>query len=877
MVRVLTRENRSQVGASAAIERPRLVERLAACATYPIALVIAPAGYGKSVVLRQYLGSLAEPNVRFALRAEHVTLLGFLRGLTEALHETAPHAGAALAEAYERNTVSPKRGSELARWMHAHLESFSGVIAIDDLHVADGDPEVAQFVSSLVERTKGRVRWILASRSTTGLPVGTWLAYRDADLPLDEHDLRFTFDEARETADGLGLSIRDDDLADLLALTEGWPAAISFALRTSTRSSELRNVSAMTREMIYRLLAEQVYAGLDDDERSLLEVAIALPIIDVSVLEGAGFDRAFTIVERLRERSAFIHEESPGIYYCHDLFREFLLHQIALSGKRSQQIVHERAARALEASGDVEHAIGSYVLAASAADVLRLLERHGFQLLERARGDVVARAIEALGEKTRRENAALLALQGVLQAIAGKFARAESLFRRALARAGNDHDLVAMTSLRLASLLANQGEDVTELLNAVGGNAEHSAARRAEALSLIAGQRAVAGDSAAANTALVQVEALMLEIESDGVRAKVLHHVGIAFHHLGSANRAFQVLTQSAELAAELHLYSLASRANAVLSNLALHEEDDVGQQLLYAELAATAAMKAGDTFALQTALLQMLSAQMRRGEVQLSIEIEQRLDAIRKSDLAVRYLALFRSLRLAWEGRFGEAHRLVSSCWTQLPFNFDRIVCGSEYALFLALDSQPELAANLIKEILRLLASSPVTGLFRIRAMAIARALCALSEAINGRMTHADRILRSVKIEGDAVIARMVNAVDGMLLRQRHRGEIGPDQIRESVEDLAMLGYADVARLLDAADRVLSCGKAELFSGTELTRSELDVLRLLAEGLIPKEIAARSGRSVCTVRVHIANVIAKLGCHGRSEAVRTAHRMGLI
>ena len=452
MVRVLTSEDRSEVGASVLIERPRLVERLAASATCPIALLIAPAGYGKSVVLRQYLGTLVEPNLSFALHAEHVTLLGFLRGLTQALHEVAPHAITSLAGAYERNTSSPKRGSELARWMHAHLESFSGVIAIDDLHVAESDPEVAQFVSSLIEGAKGKIRWILASRSTTGLPVGTWQAYRDADLPVDEHDLRFTFGEAREAAESLGLSIRDDELADLLALTEGWPAAMSFALRTSTRSSELRNVSAITREMIYRLLAEQVYAGLDEDERSLLEIAVALPVIDVRVLEAAGFDRAFTIVERLRERTAFIHEESPGIYQCHDLFREFLRHQIALAGNRSQRSAQERAARALEASGDVEHAIGSYVAAASSSDVLRLLDRHGFDLLERARGDVVARAIEALDEKTRRGNAVVLGLQGALQAIAGKFARAESLLRRALARAAGDRDLVAVTSLRLASL-----------------------------------------------------------------------------------------------------------------------------------------------------------------------------------------------------------------------------------------------------------------------------------------------------------------------------------------------------------------------------------------------------------------------------------------
>jgi ATP/maltotriose-dependent transcriptional regulator MalT len=877
MTRTLPTQDRSEPGAFAPIERQRLVERLAVLASSPIALLIAPAGYGKSVVLRQYLARLEGPNVCFAVRAEHANLLGFLRGLAEILRGNAPHAITALAGAYERNTGSPKRGPDLARWMHAHLEAFSGVIAIDDLHVADGDPEVARFLTALIERTKGRIRWIIASRSTTGLPVGSWFAYRDADLPLDEQDLRFTIDEACAAASSLSLSIRDEELADLLALTDGWPAAMSFALRTSTHSAELRNVSALTREMIYRLLAEQVYAALNEEERALLEVAVALPAIDVSVLERGGFDRALTIIERLRERTAFIQEEAPGIYQCHELFREFLRHETALRGKCSQQAVFDRAARALEASGDIEHAIASYVSAASRADVVRLLEQHGFDLLERARGDVVARAIQSLDEKTRRENAAVLALQGSVQAIAGKFVRAESLLRRALARAGNDRDLIATTSLRLASLMANQGEDATELLMAVGRDLQQRPSHRAEALSLVAGQRAVAQDLDVARAAVAEVEGLMLEVESDPVRARVLHRIGIAFHHLGLARRAFAVLLQSRELATEQHLYSISSRANAVLSNLALHEEDDVDQQLLYAASAAADATKAGDTFALQTALLQTLSAQMRRGDVEKSIETEEKLATTGRSELASRYVILFRSLRLAWEGRFREAHRLVASYWTELPFNFDRTLGGSEYALFLALDGQREHSKELTKKILDILAISSVTGLFRERSMAIAKAFCAVVEAINGRSTYADRVLRGVEANDDVVVKLVVRAADSILMRLRHGGESGATRLRYAIEELGELGYADVARLFGAVGGALSYSQTQALRRTTLTGSELDVLRLLAEGLTPKEIAARNDRSVYTVRVHIANIIAKLGCHGRSQAVREAQFMGWI
>ncbi len=484
-MRVIQGGERADAGVFAPVERARLVERLSASAGYPITLLIAPAGYGKSVVLRQYLRNLRVPHVRFSLHGEHSTLLSFLRGFAEALHDFAPHAINALAGAYERMTPSPKRCGDLARWMQAHLESFNGVIAIDDLHVADADPDVAGFLCSLIERSKGRIRWIIASRSTRNLPIGTWLAYRDAELAIGEEELRLTLDEARSAARGLGLTRRDDELADLLALTEGWPAAMSFALRTSTRSSDLRNVSALTREMIYHLLAEQVYSELDEDERALLEVAIALPTINVGVLERAGFDRALPVVERLRERTAFIYEESPGTYQCHDLFREFLRHQSALGGKHAQQRVHERAARALEASGDIEHAIAAYVLAASSGDVVRLLEREGFDMLERARGDVVARAIESLDETARRQNATILALQGTLQATAGKFARAESLLRRALAKASTNRDLFAITSLRLASLVGNQGGDDCRAPRCLSAEDRgQSAAHRAEAYRL---------------------------------------------------------------------------------------------------------------------------------------------------------------------------------------------------------------------------------------------------------------------------------------------------------------------------------------------------------------------------------------------------------
>lgn len=857
------------------IARRRLVERLSALASYPIALLVAPAGYGKSVVLRQYLESVREPSVRFTLRFEHTSLLSFLRGFAEALGEHAPHAIGTLAGAYERNQGSSQRGADLARWMHAHLESFSGIIAVDDLHVADEDPEVARFLTSLVERSKDRVRWIVASRSITGLPVGTWLAYRDADLPIDEHELRFTLEEAKAAARDLSLSIRDQELSDLLDLTEGWPAAISFALRTSTRSSDLRSVSAVTREMIYRFLAEQVYAALSDEQRGLLEVAMALPIIDVRVLERAGFDRALQIVEQLCERTAFVYEESPGIYQCHDLFREFFRHQNALGGKRSQEQLQARAARALEASGDIEHAIAAYAAARARDDVLRLIEQHGFDLLERARSDVVSRAIEALDETTKRENATVLALQGALQATAGKFARAESLLRRSLTRAGGNRDLMATASLRLAAMLGNQGSDVAPLLGPIFDDAGYCAAHRAEAVSLIAARRAIAGQTQTAAGLISSIVELLPQIESDATRAKVLHHLGIVNRHVGSVGRSFEALHQSSNLAAELHLFGLASRVNAVLSNLALHEEDDIDRQAAYAELAATAATKAGDAFALHTALLQLLSAATRRGDLEKSMAVEERLFATTLDELTRRYVTFFRATRLGWEGRFGEAHRLMAGCWDQMHFDFDRVSSGAQYALYLALDEHRDLSVKGVQDVLRAADSFKGTSLFGVRSVAVSRAYCALAEIANHRSTAGLRILRTLD-QSDPVAKAAWESVRSIYAGVCGLG-VDAAEMGLSFDNLNSLGYSDAAQLLRAAGQHLTHRRTEGQEMANLTPAELAVLRLLADGFAAKEIAQETGRSVHTVRVHIANVIWKLECHGQLEAVERARRRGIV
>jgi two-component system NarL family response regulator len=89
------------------------------------------------------------------------------------------------------------------------------------------------------------------------------------------------------------------------------------------------------------------------------------------------------------------------------------------------------------------------------------------------------------------------------------------------------------------------------------------------------------------------------------------------------------------------------------------------------------------------------------------------------------------------------------------------------------------------------------------------------------------------------------------------------------------------VVRAVFAGERPLSVSVAQRLADRALqptvTARELDVLRLIAEGLRNKEIAARLGIGEETVQGHVRNILSKFGLHDRTEAVAVAVRRGIV
>jgi LuxR family maltose regulon positive regulatory protein len=853
--------------------RSRVLERIARAARYPIAVIAAPAGYGKTVALRQYLDSINGPVVRYDLRASESTLLGFIRGFAHAFAEFAPDLAKTVISAYESNHSSPTCAADLAQWMHAHIKDFDGLVAIDDLHVAQDEPRVDEFLSRLIDLTKQKTSWLLASRGVGALPVASWIAYGDMEFVIDERDLRMTLDEAQSVAHELAPGVDEAELKALLGATDAWPTALSFALRSSTNVGDLREAAATSRDLLYRYLAEQVYRSLEPRHIELLHFIAQLQEIDVEVLRCAGFERPEASLEELQTRISFIYRERIGVYRCHDLFRDFLNYQLRLKGREATYDLQLRVAAAFESAGHILPALEVYSKNLVERETLRLLRAHAFLLLEQSHSDAVAGALNALPEETLLSEAIALALLALREVRDGHFSRAEALLENAIKRQP-DRALKAEISLHLASLIFNQFRDPTKLLEPIVEDAALPEEVRIRALSYVGPKYAANGRIEDAVAAKRRMLDYLRTSKPSSVAAQVLHRAGIIAITLNSPySEVHEMFRSSTEMAKNEGAFITAAAALGGMSTAALLYLDDFASARRYSEQAVNLARKTGSRFARRTALLQLINVEMWRGDEETLDQLQTEIGGLIQGSLFVAYNRPALAMMAAWRGNFQEAYETFPS-WEEDPsFDFDRCFNRAVHSLYALAAGMRGRALELVQAALDDLRNVRTPHLYAMVLTEMSRSICALSLALAGKVKIARRIL-APKPAVNTNVAKSVRKFASAVCDESGDAAICKAELNVAMADLISADRRGMAMLLERVVIPLLPASSAIAT---ITSAEREILRALAQGKTAKEIAAQTGRSVHTVRTLSQRVIQKLDCSGRQQAILVAQRRGLI
>ncbi len=849
--------------------RARIHERLANATQFPVTLIVAPAGFGKSIALRDFIERAGLNAVRYDVRREDGTLLAFVRRLSETLEPIAPSALAAFPEMQERVRASDEPVSQLSDWFAEHLKHSTCTIVLDDLHYAAADPASIALLSDLIERTADRLKWIIAARSDVGLPVATWVAYGRMDIPVGEDDLRFTTEEALAAAEQTQSKIDLQEVEALRHLTEGWPVALAIALRTRTHSMDLRTAAFSTREMIYRYLAEQIFSSLTPEQRTFALASCVFSTFDTAVAQALGAAPAF--LNELRTKTTFLQETSPGDYRYHDLFRDFLEAELRRAGETEWLHALCEAARVLYERGDAAGALILYTRAHAGDDVLRIIASDGFALFERGEAEKIALALDVLPDAARRSSAVATGLRAMIDASLGRFEIAQPGFLSAIDLAGDDADLKLRLLHRLALELVRLDGDCVTLLEPYAKDQSMAARYRAPILATLATGylRSGRGDRAqqSARLALDLLDASL----PDESRARVYQQAAFVERYAGSEEKARTYAQTSIRIALTNDLYDLAARAYSVLYTIARDVSDDPGESLRVLENLSECARKGASAHARLFALVAAYEIEGERGDDTAldGLERQMRESQAMLPSLKTSTVVMVDALRAAWNREFAAAHAIVSGTARVQSTSEQRSLRAAEAALYAAAAGAQEECERELDEAAAALETSHASSKHVIKA----RLVLALAHLVRGHEAAAHRFITDAERALTAPMIRMRALAQAVRTMYRVRlGQAGDRELEGALERLASGQFGGMARLLQA----LPAGAAH--SGyTALTPAEREVLQLLAKGASTKDVAARTGRSPYTVDTHIRSICRKLSCSGRREAVALASSQGWV
>ncbi|HEV7210551.1 MAG TPA: LuxR C-terminal-related transcriptional regulator [Blastococcus sp.] len=837
--------------------RPALREELDRVDPVKVIAIIAPAGYGKTLLLADWVRAGGRPTAWVALDGDDneprrlwAAVLTALRGLPE-VPEDSP---------LRRSDLQgpDASDSELVDQLTEGLDRLGGPVrlVLDDVQDLTG-AESLRGLARLVRRRPAGVQLVLASRSDPPISLPRLrLEGRLHGVRADR--LMFSLDDTAALLQASGVGLSAAQVALLHARTEGWVAGLRLAALALRRSDDPDGFLAEfsgDEHSVADYLTGEVLEGLPGGARNFLtEVSVCSPLPAALAIELSGRPDADHLLDQLGNDTALVERTAPGVHRLHALLRSYLCASLERNRPDRFRLLQARAARWWAAQDERVHAFRHAVRSGDRVLLVNLLHRWGVSLLLQGDVEPLRTALEAVtaGEDpwlallaviTHLEQRAVPAAATRLQQTGNAWPAAPSRELEALRAASELRAVAAGLDVGRPAPVSDDGlpSDLRALLHASRGTAElvdlaNGGPDRAR------GEFERALDLARAHDfALLEVQSLTLLAAVAAMLGDHRRMVAVARNAVAAAARHGRHPSPwsagAVGLLAYAALLSGAPADAAAQAGAALREAGHLQPEQLFvlhsvhgaavADLgdrpAGLAEVQAARAAFDDTAATPWLSVAMAVLEHRLTLlhgnpraadDVARWLD---KRTPGVAELLLLTAWAEVTTGRLSAARAAVG----RLRGSLDRALLPTTTVELLLLEAESALQAGDEEAGRRLLVDALARG-----------------EAVG--------VLRPFALTGPCV---------GQLL---DAGQPGVD------EGLA----ARVAAARAAVDSV---------PAPVLTERETAVLELLPSLLTAAEIADEFTVSVNTVKSHIRSVYAKLGVSNRREAVDLAARRGLL
>jgi LuxR family maltose regulon positive regulatory protein len=834
------------------IRRPRLTSILDN-STAQIRILIAPAGYGKTTLAREWLDEPERRGVWYRGGPAAADVAALSAGIAEAASVIIPEAGKRMCDRLRATGQPEEDVAILAELLAEDVQEWPSDVwlAFDDYQFAMESLASERFVDLLTQETP--MQMLLTSRRRPGWATARRILYGEI-LEIDRRALAMEDTEARAV---LG---RDDRSAEeLIARAKGWPAVLGLAAMTEEFVLPPEDLPAT----LHAYFAEEVFQAADPTTgKELAGLAIA-PVISRQLVTAICGSTCSEKVIETGVRLGILTNQDAETYSIHPLLRELLQTQFSDQFKTSDYA--SRVGHYFVGLEQWDHAFE----VASFASLRPLLERTielGLDpLLVSGRLATVQRWVDfALGSQLDLPIVDLA--ESELAFRQGEHDRAYILASQAAMRF-KDADLAARAHVRAghSALLSSRESEGLQHFRSASALARTWERRREALVGLyFAASELGARDAAAALHELETSE----EQTSDGIlRLEVLR--------LMSAARGDGGVSEAIEVALpKLHLVSRAT--------------DPLGVTAFFHTLATA------------------LNLAARYAEAMELIDQQLTFASRYRLDFPIVHARLNKAISQLGLGNFQEAAEALDEVSQQISASGDAYLEATRRAIecrLLTAKRQFKDAIALTEDEGESISSPPLRAEYiSCRALAL---------ACHGELVAARRLVKkatATRASRSSIEARVLSPCVDAVIALQETDEPGHRRAalkgwhaaldtgnfdsfvcsyRAQPQLLCVLGQehaarAELAELLSRANDHEIAKQLGLFirrihsdRTDSLTARELDVVRELEQGFSNKDIADRLFVTEGTVKVHLRHIYEKLGVRTRTEllAKRARHR----
>lgn len=880
--------------------RKQQLDRLKNHADVRLIVAQAPAGFGKTTLLRQYCAYREAQGQRIAwlhLESHYADPSRFLRLLCEAVIAAMPEGEPPVA-------MPDGSSASIQDFLRCVRAMTSGITIVVDNFEQASHPGMEAVVAQLVRVLPKGVQFCIGTRVIPSINLPR-LQLREQAVVVNVEGLRF---RAGETAEFFRefRDISEEEVDKYQAATDGWPAAlqcIRLSMRGRTGRARALPTSGVTPDLI-DFLATDVFENLSaDTQQTLLDACMPeriCPELLEHISDKPGGEAALAEVEHSGLFLTPVDMEHHWFRF-HTVFRQVLLTRLRRELSETEILArHKRIADWYAAHGFAEEAILHYLEAAdetAAADILDTIIQ---RLVTEERLDLIVRYVDRLSSAVIQKYQRILTAAIVAYGFRREFAKANRIIalRRSMLEAENAskaewgiHNYTRIFVLAAQDQVVELGRAADDTLSQLAGaeGLEYGVGLNARAYWLY-----LNGKFEEAREQLSQARALHDEAGNLFGLSYCEWIYSIVLTAQGRHDEALKSLKQ-----AQIHNEECASAsviAGSVIAAFlaeALYEKNCIAEaetllndHLLLLEQQAIVEP-------LSVAFLTMARIAMLRGEEREAEEILdramylghrynlRRLVTYAKAEL-VRQATLTGDLEKARTRFAGMGGVVDGENDDELLFHAGETEAQTiTEARLLILAGRHADARALLQPAARKARSQR-----RLRRFMKLNLLLAISLNVEGQVAPARRaLIEALQIGAPDQFIRLVLDEGPQVVRLLQEARQALPKFPDLPQKDNVSTYLD--RLLDeAGEYTPAIPDSEAFDDDDgpsahlfeaLTEREREILRLVSNGFSNKALADRLSLSTNTVKWHLRNIFEKLQISNRMQAVSVARHFGLI